>query len=188
MLCFTWYTCTCISLFWTNKVVFLVHSHHRLKYRGSITLAQGDYLGAWIHFTCTSSQNASKADEGNYTCRAENQFGSQEATVTVHVFNSTAILSGPGDLSIVESQSPVLHCTARADSRDLDEWVLRFDSCLQQRKWRASLFARHENHVKLFKRSCMGRLPERNSKWLDKNSVHNSGMLILWKKSILKLK
>uniref|UniRef100_A0A6Q2ZIA4 Contactin-5 n=1 Tax=Esox lucius TaxID=8010 RepID=A0A6Q2ZIA4_ESOLU len=70
--------------------------------------------------------NASRSDEGNYVCRAENQFGSAEMTATLWVKEAMRVDLSPSRVEVTVGESVVLSCKASHDpSLDVSfQWLL----------------------------------------------------------------
>ncbi|KAJ8368638.1 hypothetical protein SKAU_G00086660 [Synaphobranchus kaupii] len=59
--------------------------------------------------------NSSRADEGNYMCRARNQFGSAEMTTTLWVKEAMSVELSPARVEVTVGESVVLSCKATHD-------------------------------------------------------------------------
>ncbi|XP_017557443.1 contactin-5 isoform X1 [Pygocentrus nattereri] len=59
--------------------------------------------------------NSSRADEGSYVCRAENQFGSAEMTTTLLVKEAMKVELSPKRVEVTVGESVVLSCKATHD-------------------------------------------------------------------------
>ncbi|XP_013793618.2 neuroglian-like, partial [Limulus polyphemus] len=59
--------------------------------------------------------NILEEDEGNYTCQAENKFGSLEETGQLEVKDKTKIIQPPENLEVPIGQSATFHCKAEVD-------------------------------------------------------------------------
>uniref|UniRef100_A0AC35UC53 Ig-like domain-containing protein n=1 Tax=Rhabditophanes sp. KR3021 TaxID=114890 RepID=A0AC35UC53_9BILA len=57
-------------------------------------------------------QNAADSDAGNYTCRATNIAGSDDAMSVVHVGSAATIVPGPEKVMITIEKTGILHCRA----------------------------------------------------------------------------
>ncbi|XP_076850382.1 contactin-5 isoform X2 [Brachyhypopomus gauderio] len=70
--------------------------------------------------------NSSRADEGNYVCRAENQFGSAELTTVLLVKDAMRVELIPRRVEVTVGESVVLSCKASHDpSLDVSfQWLL----------------------------------------------------------------
>ncbi|XP_067101932.1 contactin-5 [Osmerus mordax] len=70
--------------------------------------------------------NSSRADEGNYVCRAENQFGSAEMTAMLWVKEAMRVELSPSRVEVTVGESVVLSCKATHDpSLDVAfQWLL----------------------------------------------------------------
>uniref|UniRef100_A0A667ZUQ3 Contactin-5 n=1 Tax=Myripristis murdjan TaxID=586833 RepID=A0A667ZUQ3_9TELE len=60
--------------------------------------------------------NSSRADEGNYVCRAENQFGSAEMTAMLWVKEAMRVELSPSRVEVTVGESVVLSCKATHDT------------------------------------------------------------------------
>ncbi|KAG7479489.1 contactin-5 isoform X1 [Solea senegalensis] len=60
--------------------------------------------------------NSSRADEGNYVCRAENQFGSAEMTAILWVKEAMRVELSPIRVEVTVGESVVLSCRATHDT------------------------------------------------------------------------
>ncbi|XP_054649905.1 contactin-5 isoform X2 [Dunckerocampus dactyliophorus] len=60
--------------------------------------------------------NASRADEGNYVCRAENQLGWAEMTATLWVKEAMRVELSPSRVEVTVGESVVLSCKATHDT------------------------------------------------------------------------
>ncbi|KAK3570118.1 hypothetical protein QTP86_011314 [Hemibagrus guttatus] len=59
--------------------------------------------------------NASRVDEGSYVCRAENQFGSAEMTISLLVKEAMRVDLSPKRVEVTVGESVVLSCKATHD-------------------------------------------------------------------------
>ncbi|XP_041851725.1 contactin-5 isoform X3 [Melanotaenia boesemani] len=59
--------------------------------------------------------NSSRADEGNYVCRAENQLGSAEMTAILWVKEAMRVVLSPSRVEVTVGESVVLSCKATHD-------------------------------------------------------------------------
>ncbi|XP_061073123.1 LOW QUALITY PROTEIN: contactin-5-like [Conger conger] len=59
--------------------------------------------------------NSSRGDEGNYVCRAENQFGMAEMTTTLWVKEPMTVELSPARVEVTVGESVVLSCKAKHD-------------------------------------------------------------------------
>uniref|UniRef100_A0AAX7TM21 Contactin-5 n=1 Tax=Astatotilapia calliptera TaxID=8154 RepID=A0AAX7TM21_ASTCA len=60
--------------------------------------------------------NSSRADEGNYVCRAENQLGSAEMTAILWVKEAMRVVLSPSRVEVTVGESVVLSCKATHDT------------------------------------------------------------------------
>uniref|UniRef100_A0A8C5H1Y1 Contactin-5 n=1 Tax=Gouania willdenowi TaxID=441366 RepID=A0A8C5H1Y1_GOUWI len=60
--------------------------------------------------------NSSRADEGNYVCRAENQLGSAEMTAMLWVKEAMRVALSPSRVEVTVGESVVLSCRATHDT------------------------------------------------------------------------
>uniref|UniRef100_A0A3P9H901 Contactin-5 n=1 Tax=Oryzias latipes TaxID=8090 RepID=A0A3P9H901_ORYLA len=60
--------------------------------------------------------NSSRADEGNYVCRAENQLGSAELTAVLWVKEAMRVVLSPSKVEVTVGESVVLSCKATHDT------------------------------------------------------------------------
>ncbi|KAM4565799.1 contactin-5 isoform 5-T5 [Odontesthes bonariensis] len=60
--------------------------------------------------------NSSRADEGNYVCRAENQLGSAEMTAMLWVKEAMRVVLSPSRVEVTVGESVVLSCKATHDT------------------------------------------------------------------------
>uniref|UniRef100_A0A671XXX6 Contactin-5 n=1 Tax=Sparus aurata TaxID=8175 RepID=A0A671XXX6_SPAAU len=60
--------------------------------------------------------NSSRADEGNYVCRAENQLGSAEMTAVLWVKDAMRVELSPSRVEVTVGESVVLSCKATHDT------------------------------------------------------------------------
>ncbi|XP_069572420.1 contactin-5 isoform X4 [Brachyistius frenatus] len=60
--------------------------------------------------------NSSRADEGNYVCRAENQLGSAEMTAILWVKEAMRVALSPSRVEVTVGESVVLSCKATHDT------------------------------------------------------------------------
>ncbi|XP_075892817.1 contactin-5 isoform X2 [Nelusetta ayraudi] len=60
--------------------------------------------------------NSSRADEGNYVCRAENQLGSAEMTASLWVKDAMRVELSPSRVEVTVGESVVLSCKATHDT------------------------------------------------------------------------
>ncbi|KAM8872899.1 contactin-5 isoform 2-T2 [Synchiropus picturatus] len=84
--------------------------------------------------------NSSRADEGSYVCRAENQLGSAEMTTTLWVKEATRVELSPSRVEVTVGESVVLSCRATHDT-SLD---VTFQWFFNQR---AISFQQHGGHL-----------------------------------------
>uniref|UniRef100_A0A4W5KG89 Immunoglobulin I-set domain-containing protein n=1 Tax=Hucho hucho TaxID=62062 RepID=A0A4W5KG89_9TELE len=70
--------------------------------------------------------NSTRSDEGNYVCRAENQFGSAEMTAMLLVKEAMRVDLSPSRVEVTVGESVVLSCRVSHDpSLDVAfQWLL----------------------------------------------------------------
>ncbi|KAG9348394.1 hypothetical protein JZ751_002129 [Albula glossodonta] len=115
--------------------------------------------------------NSSRADEGKYICRAENQFGSAEMTTVLSVKEAMRVELSPARVEVTVGESVVLSCKATHDpSLDVEFlWILNHQPLsfsqegghfehIQTKKWRTVL----PQHVSSLQQSSTADLMIRN--------------------------